>query len=79
MKTTGKAGKELLARLAPLKAGDKLEFDGPLFGLGTPVDAYCVETEDDRFWQFSLYFHSVHVQDVVVEKQGDLIVFDTLG
>jgi hypothetical protein len=81
MKDSTKQAKELLAKLAPLKLGDKLQFDGFLTGLGIdqPVDAHCTEIEMNKFWQFALYWNSIFIQNVVVEHLPGELVIDTLG
>lgn len=79
MKVTTKAAKELLARLATVKVGDFLAFDGFLTGFGEPVNAHCTEIELGKFWQFALYWNSVFLQNVVVEHLPNELVIDTLG
>jgi hypothetical protein len=79
MKANTKEAKALIERITPLKVGDKLEFTGFLKGFGQPIDAHVTEVEAGHFWQFSLYWNSVHIQDVVIERLPDELVIDTLG
>jgi hypothetical protein len=79
MKTNTKAAQSLLERVKPLKVGDVIKFNNFLTGFGSDLDAHCVEIEDGRFWEFSLFWNSVFLQKVVIEKLPNELVIDTLG
>jgi hypothetical protein len=79
MKLASKEAKAILAKIEGLKLGQQVQFDGFLHGFGKPVDAFLTEIEDGRFWQFALYWNSVHLQDVVVEKIPNELIVDVLG
>lgn len=79
MKPNSKEAKALLYTLETVKVGDKLEFDGFLTGFGTKVQAHCVEVEENRFWQFCLYWNSISIQSVVVERTPDELIVECLG
>lgn len=79
VKTTSKEGMTLMSRLADVKLGDKLQFEGFMDGFGQSTVAHCVEVEAGRFWQFSLFWCGVHIQDVVAEVQDDNLVLEACG
>jgi hypothetical protein len=76
-----RAGKALLAKMGEVKVGDKREFTGFIEGFDEPVIGHCVEIEAGKFWQFALFWNSVFLQDVVIEKHvnGEDVVIDVLG
>jgi hypothetical protein len=81
MKLDSKEAKSILVQMEKVKIGERLKFKGFLDGLGTLVEAHCVEIVPNKFWQFALSWNSVFIQSVVVEVdvvKKELIV-DTLG
>lgn len=79
MKLNTKAAKELLTQVSTVtKLGETLEFQGFLAGFNTPVIAHCTEIESGKFWQFSLFWNSVHIQDVVVERTEEELIVETV-
>jgi hypothetical protein len=81
IKQDSKNGKALMAKLTPLVVGGKLSLTGFMPGFDEPLDAHCTEIEPGKFWQFALFWNSVFIQDVVIEKHvnGEDIIIDVLG
>ena len=79
MKPDTKQAKALLAQVEPLHVGDKLTFNGFLTGFSEPVVGHCVELEPGHYWQFSLFWNGIHIQNVIVERLPDELVLDVLG
>lgn len=76
---TSAEGKSLLSKLKDLSVGKRIQFSGFIPGLNNQVDAHCTEIVEGKFWQFSLYWCSVHIQDVVVEVNEEKIIIEALG
>ena len=79
MKSGSKEAKTLLELITPLKVGDKVKFHGFLKGFGETVDAHITEIEPGHFWQLSIYWNSIHIQDVVIELLPNEVIVDVLG
>jgi hypothetical protein len=71
--------KELLPALDKMKLGDKIKVGGFLRNLSGDTEAHLVEVEAGRYWEFQLYWNTVPVQRVCLEKREKEIIVDTLG
>ena len=71
--------KELLPMLPNMKLGTKVKLGGFLKGFDSETLAHLVEVEPDRYWEFMIYWNTVPVQRVCLEKRDKEIVIDTLG
>ena len=80
MKTTSPLGKEILGALSTAVPGEPikgLHLPSLLPAIQVAVQAIPLKVEP-KFWEIGLYWLGIHVQDVVVEIQGDDLRLDTL-
>lgn len=80
MKVTTESAKALIPKLMKIGKGKTLDFGSVFPGIADEqTQAICTECDPIRyFWQFSLYWMSIHVGDVVAEINGPDLILEVL-
>jgi len=79
-KLTSNEAKRLLTLFKDVKIGQVIEglLPSPIPTLSGETIARCSEREDDRFWQFDLFWYEIPFGSVVAEVHGDSLILEAL-
>lgn len=79
MKLSERKAQDFLKQVSGMVIGKGFRLPSPFPGLDTTeTQAFLLETHDNKWWQFELFWQGIKYAEVTAEIVGDDLVFESL-